>query len=54
MLHLRADGYQFIPVDTSPVIFESFKYFREVFRWGRDIESHVLGNPVEPAVKVDG
>lgn len=48
-LHVRADGIEFLPVDTSEDVWRSFLYVREVYRWGRDIAKGVIGAPMQPA-----
>ena len=51
-LHLRSDGtYSLIPVDAGEEAFRSFKYVREVFRFGEEISKRMLGEPLMPAVR---
>jgi len=46
VLHLRADGYAFIPVIADDQVFTAFKYVREVFRWQEETSKGVIGQPI--------
>lgn len=51
VVHLRPEGYSFIPVRIDEEVFQSFMYAREVFRWcefiSGDKANPVVGKPIE-------
>jgi len=46
VLHLRADGWDLVPVRLGDDVFRSFLYVREVFRWLEVVSKNVLGERV--------
>jgi hypothetical protein len=42
VLHLRPNGYKFVPVDISDPVYRSFLHCRELFRFVEDIAPHVI------------
>ena len=46
VLHLRPDGYEFIPVRIDDDVYHSFLFAREVFRWMEETSKTVLGAPL--------
>lgn len=42
ILHLRRDGFSFVPASINKEVFDSFLYCRELFRWQEDIAHRVL------------
>lgn len=46
IVHLRADGYRFIPVRIDEEVFSHFLYAREVFRWSEFTSKEVVGEPL--------
>ena len=42
ILHIRPNGYHFVPVSISKEVFESFLYCREMFRWQDDIAHRAI------------
>ena len=46
VLHIRADGYDLVPVITDDVVFKSALYVREVFRWVEETSKGVIGQPL--------
>lgn len=53
VLHLRADGYEVVPVHLSDAVWDAFRYVREVFRWTDETSKGVLGSPIHGAEAVD-
>lgn len=50
-LHLTADGYRLIEVDTGPEVFNAFLYAREVFRWAEELSKRVIGGELPTAAE---
>lgn len=46
ILHLRPNGYKFIPVDISPPVYRSFLHCRELFRFVEELAPHVIQGEV--------
>ncbi|MFJ6636581.1 hypothetical protein ACIQMR_35235 [Streptomyces sp. NPDC091376] len=46
VLHVRPEGWQFVPVECGPKVFEAFKALREVFDWEADGKKKVVGRPI--------
>jgi hypothetical protein len=46
VIWIRPDGYDFIPVVTDEVVFKSFRYTMEVFRWAEEISKSAIGQPL--------
>lgn len=42
VLHLRPDGYHFVPVNIGKEVFDSFLFARELFRWTDDISQRAI------------
>lgn len=42
-VHVRADGYSVIPVETGPPVFRSFLYCQQVAAWTDDASQTVIG-----------
>ncbi len=45
VLHLRPDGYAFVPVRIDDDVFRAFLFAREVFRWCEETSRGVIGEP---------
>lgn len=48
-VHLRKDGYDFIPVRIDEPVFMAFQYAREVFRWCEFDCKDVIADPLGPS-----
>ncbi|GAA0641346.1 hypothetical protein GCM10009548_01930 [Streptomyces malaysiensis subsp. malaysiensis] len=46
VLHVRPEGWSFVPVECGPKVFEAFKALRSVFDWERDGKKAVVGKPI--------
>ncbi|RLK22655.1 hypothetical protein DER29_0493 [Micromonospora sp. M71_S20] len=49
VLHVRPEGWSFVPVKSDPDVFEAFKVLRQVFDWDRITKDTVIGNPINRA-----
>lgn len=53
VVHLRPEGYRFVPVRMDDEVFEVFCYAREVFRWceftTKDKDAPIIADPVKLA-----
>lgn len=45
VLHLRPDGFAFVPARVDDEVFRSFLFVREVFRWMEETSKTVLSEP---------
>lgn len=48
VVHLRPEGYEFVPVRADQPVFESFLFCREVFRFMEELSKTVVGDPLIP------
>jgi len=48
ILHLKRDGYAFIPVNIGKEVFDSFLYCREMFRWVEEYQHTALKPEMRP------
>lgn len=46
VLHVRPEGWSFVPVKADEETFETFKVLRRVFDWDRALKEHVIGTPI--------
>ncbi|MGI5404139.1 hypothetical protein ACQEVG_32755 [Streptomyces sp. CA-135486] len=46
VLHVRPEGWSFVPVECGPKVFEAFKALRQVFDWEADGKKKVVGKPI--------
>ncbi|GAB1641783.1 hypothetical protein [Krasilnikovia sp. MM14-A1259] len=46
VLHVRPEGWSFVPVQTGPEVFDFFLHLRHVFRWEKEIKETVIGDPL--------
>ncbi|GGY88677.1 hypothetical protein CP967_31195 [Streptomyces nitrosporeus] len=46
VLHVRPEGWQFVPVECGEEVFRAFLALREVFDWERDGKKGVVGRPI--------
>ncbi|GAA1064687.1 hypothetical protein [Streptomyces asiaticus] len=46
VLHVRPEGWSFVPVECGPKVFDAFKALRQVFDWERDGKKAVVGKPI--------
>lgn len=49
-LHLTADSYRLVKVETSQRVFDAFLYAREVFRWQEETSKSVIGEAISGEV----
>ena len=45
VLHLRPEGYEVLPVDTSESVFDTFLSALDIFRWNRIDSEGTIGKP---------
>jgi hypothetical protein len=46
VLHVRPEGWQFVPVECGPQVYRAFLALREVFDWEADGKKKVVGKPI--------
>lgn len=46
VLHVRPEGWSFVPVKSDAETFETFKVLRQVFDWDRELKEAVIGSPI--------
>ncbi|MGP3750879.1 hypothetical protein [Streptomyces sp. IBSNAI001] len=46
VLHVRPEGWQFVPVECGEDVFNAFLALRKVFDWERDGKKGVVGRPI--------
>jgi hypothetical protein len=46
VLHVRPEGWSFVPVECGPRVFDAFKALRQVFDWEADGKKKVVGKPI--------
>ena len=51
VIHVRADGYSFVPVQAGPDEHRFFLYCRELWRWHNEASKIVVGEELTPPVK---
>lgn len=48
VIHVRADGYSLVPVETGPAVFRVFRYAQQMYAWANDLSKTVVGEAVTP------
>jgi hypothetical protein len=48
VIHVRADGYSLVPVETSQDVFRTFRYAQQLDAWANDLSKTVVGEEVMP------
>lgn len=48
VIHVRADGYSLVPVETGPDVFMAFRYAQQMYRWANELSKTVVGEAVTP------
>lgn len=51
VVHVRADGYSLVPVDTGRAVFRKFLYAQQIWDWAEDLSQTIVGEPIEPPAK---
>ena len=51
VVHLRPEGYSFVPIRADHEVFNAFLFCREVFRFTQDIAGEVVGEPMRPSLQ---
>ncbi|MCQ6554780.1 hypothetical protein NPS70_16465 [Streptomyces sp. C10-9-1] len=46
VFQVRPEGWQFVPVECGPEVFDVFKALREVFDWEATLSKRVVGRPI--------
>lgn len=46
VLHVRSEGWQFVPIECGPEVFEYFKSLRHTFDWESGAKKGVVGRPI--------
>ncbi|MEU7039827.1 hypothetical protein AB0A77_02060 [Streptomyces varsoviensis] len=46
VLHVRPEGWQLVPVECGPRVFDVFKSLREIFDWEADGKKNVVAKPI--------
>lgn len=52
VLHVRPEGWKFVPARCDEAVFDVFKHLREVFRWEREMKDTVIGDPLSASAGV--
>lgn len=48
VIHVRADGYSLVPVETGPDVFRMFRYAQQLYAWANELSRTVVGEAVTP------
>lgn len=48
VIHVRADGYDVVPVKTGPEVFRIFRYAQQMHAWANELSKTVVGEAVTP------
>ena len=48
VIHVRADGYDVVPVSTGPDVYQTFLHCRDLWRWANETSKTVVGEAVTP------
>jgi hypothetical protein len=51
VIHVRADGYDVVPVETGSAVFRTFRYVQQLHAWANDQSKTVVGDAVAPPVR---
>ena len=49
---VRGDGYDLIPVDTSPDVYKTFRHAQQVAHWQTVTSKTVVGDVIQPTEQV--
>ena len=50
VIHVRADGYSLVPVETGPDVLRTFQYVQMLHRWANETSKTVVGEEIAPPV----
>lgn len=53
VLHVRPEGWQFVPVECGPVVYDAFLSLRKVFDWEQEGKKRVVGRPMARGGEVE-
>lgn len=48
VIHVRSDGYSFVPVETGPEVYRVFQYVMQLDRWANELSRTVVGTELAP------
>lgn len=48
VIHVRADGYSLVPVETGPAVFRTFQYVQQLSVWASETSKTVVGEELLP------
>lgn len=51
VIHVRADGYDLVPVETGAEVYRAFLYAREMWRWANETSKTVVGEAIAPPAR---
>lgn len=51
VVHVRADGYDVVPVKTGPEVFRAFRYAQQMHSWANELSKTVVGEAIAPPVR---
>jgi hypothetical protein len=51
VIHVRADGYDLVPVETGPNVFRTFQYAQQMYAWENELSKTVVGDAIAPPVR---
>ena len=46
VIHVRADGYSLVPVETGPTVFRTFRYVQQLHAWANETSKTVIGEEI--------
>jgi len=48
VIHVRADGYSLVPVETGDTVFRTFRYAQQMWSWANELSKTVVGEEIMP------
>lgn len=51
VIHVRADGYDLVPVETGQAVFMAFRYAQQMHAWANELSKTVVGEAIAPPVR---
>lgn len=51
VIHVRADGYDLVPVEAGDAVFRTFRYAQQMHAWANELSKTVVGDAIAPPVR---
>ncbi|HTJ69228.1 MAG TPA: hypothetical protein VL551_16950 [Actinospica sp.] len=51
VIHVRADGYDVVPVTTTYPVFMAFRYAQQMWSWANELSKTVVGEAIAPPLR---